>query len=341
MDAKTTSEKHESNSKRYLEQVESEFTRPDPNGLYYPISQAHKKYSPVEVNATLTDQRTIPMRPIDSITNVIIAFANTLSAVIALGTLVGLIYTVRLANQQWTEMHSATVFSGQAARAAEDSAKAGKDAVEQSAAASRLDERPWISLGGVTCSQCSFDPGTVQQAISLHPSHIQTLTIQHGVIAPVVNSGKTPALRTRIEFFSIIQETNLANPVTPTWESVTNDWDTHERVSLGWLPPVVQQREKSRYGFSTHGSDFARTKMAPMSMAPQAPFGIYLMHDQKLPREFVTPLKKVIYIIGKITYSDSTTSANSTPPYATTFCIENLAWGPDTFTLCPSGNEMK
>ncbi len=106
MKAEPDPEQHESNAKRYLEQTERHFTRPDPQGLYYPVSQVETSDSRIEVNATLTHEGTTPMRPRNSMTNVIVALANSLSALIALGTLVGLIFTVKLASQQWLTMNA-------------------------------------------------------------------------------------------------------------------------------------------------------------------------------------------------------------------------------------------
>jgi hypothetical protein len=76
-----------------------------------------------------------------------------------------------------------------------------------------------------------------------------------------------------------------------------------------------------------------------MSIAPTIPLSLYLMHDQKLTREIITSPEKVIYILGRVTYYDSTTPQNAPAPYVTTFCIENISWSTNGFDQCPTGND--
>jgi len=82
----------------------------NPAGIFQPESKGEKEEAKVKINATLRDERTIPVRTgnLDKISSAVIALANSLSAAIALGTLIGLVFTVKFAIRQWGEMTTQT-----------------------------------------------------------------------------------------------------------------------------------------------------------------------------------------------------------------------------------------
>ncbi len=133
------------------------------------------------------------MRSSERITSVIVAFANTLSALIALGTLIGLIYTVKLANKQWEEMRAATKFSGLSASAAAESVNVLRDTLSETrkngATQEDLSRR---SLKG------SIDNFRQDQRAWVGISSYEVSPIIEGMPIDfkirLTNSGKTPAL---------------------------------------------------------------------------------------------------------------------------------------------------
>jgi hypothetical protein len=323
---------HKRNTEKYLNDTKRGYTVNLQSGLYEPSSPNTKQ----ERDAATIQEIQHP-RPKSSWADWSNVGVGVVGNAISVLTLLGLLVTAWFSIKQWRAAHITANASIISAEAAQESAKAARDSVKQAAAATKLEERPWISLQGVSCVGCSRILSPARMA--LPPTQSDSLTIQQ-VTSPLVNSGKTPALHMQIEFFSFVRETDLANPIVPTWDSVVRGFDALSKTSMQGLSR--QDVERQRHLFvPTRLGPYTKILIAPMSLAPQAPFGLILMHEGKLEREYITRNKKVIYILGKITYYDSTTSQKYPPPYVTTLCIENTSWTPDGFTQCPSGNDMK
>ena len=121
MNPRTNTSRHEEDAQRYLDSVGPHFVQGAK--IFEPNSYTQTAKREVEVKATISDQRAVQVRPRDSIATAIIAVANSLSTVISLGTLIGLIFTVKIAQRQWKEMSETTDASRISAGAALDSAE--------------------------------------------------------------------------------------------------------------------------------------------------------------------------------------------------------------------------
>lgn len=203
------------------------------------------------------------------------------------------------------------------------------------------EQRPWISLRGLNCKECSFFIEPITQLLTPRP---ETLSLPNGLTSELVNSGRTPALHVHIETISAVQEINMLRPEVPSWNSVISDWDAREAVvsrALGETP------SKPEYFMGTVGfGGYTRVGLPEMSIAPSIPVPLTLIDSQKLVRQY-PDLREggawmdVAFVLGRITYTDSTMRESKIPPYSTIFCFWNIGWHPEDFAPCPTGNDIK
>ena len=152
------------------------------------------------------------------------ALSGSLSALISLGTLLGLVYTIRIAEKQWSAMNEATRQATRAADEAHDQVEQAKRALLQSKRQFVDDQRPYLWLDESDASP----KGYVQ--VEPYGSGVNT-----GKLAAEIwlkNFGKSPAINVHSYAYISTGTKNLENDVH--WERL--EADLHRGVGSIYAP---------------------------------------------------------------------------------------------------------
>ena len=110
-------------------------------------------------------------------------------------------------------------------------------------------------------------------------------------------------------------------------------WDSFNLLYQGKIPTTSEFYKGQTFfkGFEVVGS-------GTLTLAPETPTDVELIPGGSWTRPLPDFDVQTVYIIGRITYTEGGSRAR----YLTSVCLMNSTWQQgQSFTFCPSGNDMK
>lgn len=214
------------------------------------------------------------------------------------------------------------------AKAVQEQANIAQQAMNASIQSAQQDRRPWVGLREFHCEHCTSDikPPSEPRKLGERLSVIETVKIGN-MFGTMENTGKTPAIRMIVK--AALTDRKGSDPI-PDYDSVFSK-PISRPISPSIPADMAAEIAQTYELIERYRGD------APTVLPPNAPRALPIIGGLQMERNSAVDIadKKIIYVVGKITYYGTDTVTE----FVTTFCLMNEI-GAD-FRFCPTGNDMK
>ncbi len=210
-----------------------------------------------------------------------------------------------------------------------DADKAAQNALQASIDIASEDRRPWVGLKDFVCKECSTQPDTTPPTkIPIGRPVIMEILNIGGISGIIENTGKTPAIQTKID--GLFATRNGADPI-PDYDSVAGEQKSPE------IPPNLPPSMAAEWAKNLELVKRYRTDSAPIALPPDSLRTKPIVGQAHITRDSTARIeeKTIVYAVGKITYYGTDRKTE----HITTFCLFNELGS--NFRFCPTGNDMK
>jgi hypothetical protein len=214
-------------------------------------------------------------------------------------------------------------------KARTDANQAAQNALQASIDIASEDRRPWVGLKDFVCKECSTQPDTTPPTkIPIGRPVIMEILNIGGISGIIENTGKTPAIQTKID--GLFATRNGADPI-PDYDSVAGEQKSPE------IPPNLPPSMAAEWAKNLELVKRYRTDLAPIALPPDSLRTKTIVGQAHITRDSTARIeeKTIVYAIGKITYYGTDRKTE----HITTFCLFNELGS--NFRFCPTGNDMK